>query len=671
MGYGLGVDLGTTFTAAAVSDSSGTRAVPLGENMTVSSVVFASEDGTLLTGDAAEKAAAKDPSRASYAHKRRLGDPTQRTLGNIAYSPASLMAAQLRAVMKSVTALKGAPPDTVVLTCPAVWGPYRCEHFQEVPRLAGLRNARVITEPEAAATHYAMERRLGINDLVAVYDLGGGTFDTTVLRALPSGMEILGTPEGIERMGGIDFDQTLFAYVDDELDGAISDLDPADPEQALLLADIHHRCVRAKEELSTEPDVKIRVLLPDGERDVDLSRLKFNDLIRPLLHPTVEALERTLNSARVRIPDLAGVLLAGGSSRMPLVSQVVSAAFGKPVHVTLHPKLTVALGAAAVARNDMLRAAQPPPPRQPVKTEITASNGGSTNVATLQASGPNRSAGQQSAFPPPKFLVPPPSPGKPHQPTGSPVRPAAPARRKTGGQQTAVAVTAAAVVVMALVAGVVALVSSGGDPTDFARAQSASPSATQTGKGQPPQVVTDFFNSGSDVGPFESHIAAEVNWEGVEVPAAGSASLGPISITPGDVNGKGDGRHVSWNGQQAGQYYLQSPNHTTDIRPFLPDGVLAFDITVQQEPSAEVTLAAHCRYPCAAEMKMTQLVKKLSPNQKATMRIPLSCFQDRGLDPSAVDTPFLVLTTGTFKASFAHVRWEKGLDEAVSCGEVR
>ncbi|MEU4746794.1 Hsp70 family protein, partial [Actinosynnema sp. NPDC023658] len=113
MRYGLGIDLGTTFTAAAVSGESGTRVVPLGRDVVAPSTVFARPDDTLLTGDLAEIAAAVDPTRVSRGHKRRLGDPSPLVIGGVAYAPAALLAAQLRDVVAAVTAQEGAPPDSV------------------------------------------------------------------------------------------------------------------------------------------------------------------------------------------------------------------------------------------------------------------------------------------------------------------------------------------------------------------------------------------------------------------------------------------------------------------------------------------------------------------------------------------------------------------------------
>jgi molecular chaperone DnaK len=346
MGYGVGIDLGTSFTSAAVRGPGGTRMVPLGQDMIVPSLVGRGVDGRLLTGADAQ-AANLEPSRLVRGFKRRLGDPSPLILGGDSYLTGELMAVQLRDTLAAVTRFAGAAPASVVLTCPAIWGQYRRNRFAEVSMFAGLANCQVITEPEAAATHYSMERRLGNGAIVAVYDLGGGTFDTTVLRVRSGGMEILGRPEGIEHLGGIDFDETLFCLVDDRVDGALSQLGHDHPATAETRA----LCVRVKEELSVEPVVVLTVPLPSGPREVTVTRQEFNEMIRPSVQLTTEALRRTIESASAGLnpADLSAVLLAGGSSRVPLVSQLVSKEFGKPVRVTLHPKFTVALGAAAIA----------------------------------------------------------------------------------------------------------------------------------------------------------------------------------------------------------------------------------------------------------------------------------------------------------------------------------
>ncbi|MCX2730460.1 Hsp70 family protein [Saccharopolyspora sp. NFXS83] len=348
MRYGVGIDLGTSFTSAAFSMPGGTRMVSMSPAVIVPSVAYRAPDGPLLTGDDALHPDA-DPRNVARNFKRRLGDPTPLFLGGTGYSPAELMAAQLSDVLATTARLVGGPPDSVVLTYPAMWGPYRREHFAEVPRLADVRDFRLLTEPEAAATHYSTERRLGDGEVIAVYDLGGGTFDTTILRMRDGRMEILGTPEGIEYLGGTDFDDAICAHLDERLDGAISELDQSDPEGARTRAAIQAMCLRAKEELSSEPDVLLHVPLPGGAREVTITRLEFNEMITPAVRQTIDALHRTTASAGLTADDLSAVLLAGGSSRVPLVAQLIAEEVDKPVRGSLHPKHTVALGAAQVS----------------------------------------------------------------------------------------------------------------------------------------------------------------------------------------------------------------------------------------------------------------------------------------------------------------------------------
>jgi cytoskeletal protein RodZ len=194
-------------------------------------------------------------------------------------------------------------------------------------------------------------------------------------------MDILGTPEGMEHLGGMDLDDALFAHLDERLDGAVTRLDPSDPTESSALVQIRALCVHTKVELSTEPDVTLTVPLPSGPRELTITRLEFDAVIRPSLELTVGALKRTVASAGLRDDELSAVLLAGGSSRVPLVRQLVSEAFDKPVRVAHHPKFTVALGAAATAA----RAAADPHPVHAVG-EATAP----TAPTGQQPSGPRR-----------------------------------------------------------------------------------------------------------------------------------------------------------------------------------------------------------------------------------------------------------------------------------------
>jgi actin-like ATPase involved in cell morphogenesis len=351
VGYSLGVDLGTTFVAAALAVSSRVEMFTLGDRSEVTpAVVYLQEDGVLLTGEAVNSLRAlSNPDRTTRVFKRRLGDPTPVILGGQPYSVTALLGTLLRDVLDRVVESEGGPPDRVVLTHPANWGPFRRALFEEVAAFAGLLNAQLVTEPEAAAARYAASRQLADGQTVAVYDLGGGTFDATVLRAVPGGVEILGTPEGVERLGGVDFDEAILGYVSHKSDGALNELDMRDPQTASALARLRQDCVLAKETLSVDTETTIPVFLPGRHFGIPLTRSDFEDLVRAQIDSTIGALSRTLRSAQVEPADLSAVLLVGGSSRIPLVARMVSAELGRPTVVDTHPKYAVALGAATLA----------------------------------------------------------------------------------------------------------------------------------------------------------------------------------------------------------------------------------------------------------------------------------------------------------------------------------
>jgi actin-like ATPase involved in cell morphogenesis len=368
--YTLGVELGTTFVAAARSHRSQVEMVTLGDRAVVMpAVVYVGEDGAVVIGEAANRRGLASSGRVARQFKRRLGDPTPLRLGEAVYTASELLAVVLREVLARVSRLEGEAPAEVVLTHPANWGPFRRGVFEEVPGLAGVSQVRLVTEPEAAALHYAAARQLDDGALVAVYDLGGGTFDATVVRKLPDGVHTLGTPEGIERLGGIDFDQALFDFVNFSCDGALTELDMRDSKTSIALNRLRQDCALAKESLSVDTETVLPVFLPDRQFDLRITRGQFEDLIRAHVESTITALSRTLRSAGVSAEELSAVLLVGGSSQIPLVARMVSEELGRPILADTHPKYAVALGAATLAHQPAppLPAAQAPtrPARQP------------------------------------------------------------------------------------------------------------------------------------------------------------------------------------------------------------------------------------------------------------------------------------------------------------------
>ena len=350
MGYVLGIDLGTTYTAVATYRDGRAQIVSIGTRAAaIPSVVFLREDTAVLTGEAADRRALSEPGRVAREFKRRIGDTTPIMVGGSPYSAEQLSAELLKAVVERVTQLEGEPPEHIAVCHPANWGPYKRELLDQAVALADIGSPTFVTEPEAAAIHYASTEHVEPGQIVAVYDLGGGTFDAAVLRKTDTGFETLGEPQGVERLGGIDFDAAVFAHVREAVGGALDDLDESDPTVIAAAARLREECVEAKEALSSDSETTIPVLLPNVMTEVRLTRAEFEAMIRPTLTNSIVALQRALRSADVTPADLSRVLLVGGSSRIPIVAEMVSAELGRPVAIDAHPKHAIALGAAVAA----------------------------------------------------------------------------------------------------------------------------------------------------------------------------------------------------------------------------------------------------------------------------------------------------------------------------------
>lgn len=350
MGYVLGIDLGTTYTAVATYRDGRAQIVSIGtRTAAIPSVVFLRQDEAVLTGEAADRRALSEPARVAREFKRRVGDTTPIMVGGSPYSAEQLSAELLKAVVARVTQLEGQRPDHVAVCHPANWGPYKRELLDQTVALADIGSPTFVTEPEAAAIHYASTENVAPGDILAVYDLGGGTFDAAVLRKTETGFETLGEPQGVERLGGIDFDAAVFAHVRNAVGGALDELDESDPTVIAAAARLREECIEAKEALSSDTETSIPVLLPNVMTEVRLTRGEFESMIRPTLNNSIVALQRALRSANVQPADISRVLLVGGSSRIPLVSELVGAEFGRPVAIDAHPKHAIALGAAIAA----------------------------------------------------------------------------------------------------------------------------------------------------------------------------------------------------------------------------------------------------------------------------------------------------------------------------------
>ncbi|MFN0089292.1 MAG: Hsp70 family protein, partial [Acidimicrobiales bacterium] len=351
MSWSLGVDLGTTYTAAAVNRGGRVTILTLDHRSTaMPSVAFVDESGSVLVGDAADRRALFEPERVAREFKRRLGDTTPLFLAGQPHSPQSLMARILAWVVQGASREEGGAPERIVLTHPANWGRYKTDLLLDAVKLAGVEApVELISEPEAAAQWYAHLDRIPDGAVVAVYDLGGGTFDAALLRRHGNAFRVVGEPMGIEHLGGMDFDEAVFRHVAASLAAAVLDVDPDDAAAVGAVARLRRDCSAAKDALSSDTAVTIPVVLPQATNQVRILRAEFEAMIGPAIDQTILVLQQTIASAGLTPGELDRVLLVGGSSRIPLIAQRVGAATGRPVAVDTHAKQCVALGAALLA----------------------------------------------------------------------------------------------------------------------------------------------------------------------------------------------------------------------------------------------------------------------------------------------------------------------------------
>ncbi|SNT09228.1 MULTISPECIES: right-handed parallel beta-helix repeat-containing protein [unclassified Azospirillum] len=332
----LGIDFGTTYSSMAMLDAESGRAVVLrnqeGEEKTPSIVCFG-EDGTVAVGAPAWDLLDDDEAAWGWAFltpKRHLGDvdfvrglPDGRVVTAV-----DATAAILRKLREDAEAGDlGGPADTVVLTCPASFGPTARDGLREAAALAGLGDVRLLEEPVAAGLAGLRDQGGRLGETILVYDLGGGTFDVAVLRRDGSGYRLGGEPRGMERCGGEDFDQAIYDWFDGlaqaERGQSFDGEDGLNP--TMLKA-----CRRAKEMLSTKTDVPLRGFL-DGKRfEKPLSRCQLEELIGEQIAATVRLSQDVAEAAERRGHAVDSVLLIGGSSRIPLVQQQLRDALTQP-----------------------------------------------------------------------------------------------------------------------------------------------------------------------------------------------------------------------------------------------------------------------------------------------------------------------------------------------------
>ncbi|WP_282144611.1 molecular chaperone DnaK [Thomasclavelia cocleata] len=343
----IGIDLGTTNSCMAYMENGKAMIIPNGEgNKTTPSVVAFNQDGKRLVGENAKRQAVTNPGNTISSIKREMGTSYRKTINGKAYSPQEISAMVLQKLKIDAEAYLQEKVTEAVITVPAYFNDAQRQATKDAGRIAGLEVKRIINEPTAAALAYGLENSYG--QKVMVFDLGGGTFDVSIIEIGNGVIEVLST-SGDNHLGGDDFNDCVAKYIVEEFK-RIEGIDLTHDQVAIQR--INEAGEKAKIELSTMVTTIINLPFITNTNmgpknlEIELTRAKFNDLTRSLVDRIVIPMQNALNDARLTPEELNKIILVGGSSRIPAVQEKIKEITGKEPSKSLNPDECVALGAS-------------------------------------------------------------------------------------------------------------------------------------------------------------------------------------------------------------------------------------------------------------------------------------------------------------------------------------
>ncbi len=346
----VGIDLGTTNSEISVFIDNKVQVIGSGNSKMLPSCVGFSNTGDLLIGESARNQLLLYPELTVRSIKRKMGTDEIVTLGEKEFSPQEISALLLRELAEWAQQVLGHPVSKAIISVPAYFSDAQRNATREAGEMAGLEVVRILNEPTAASLAYGYgtdERQT-----VMIYDLGGGTFDVSIVTIEQDVTEVLAS-HGNNRLGGDDFDQLLV----DRLLGEFRDKHgiDIDNDSTAALSRLWRAAEDAKKKLSIEPFATIReeaLVIVDGKSlhlETEISREEYEEMIRPLIESTLDCVSKAMNDAGKNPGDLDSILLVGGSTRIPFVSQVLKERAGITARHDIHPDLCVSLGAGVLA----------------------------------------------------------------------------------------------------------------------------------------------------------------------------------------------------------------------------------------------------------------------------------------------------------------------------------
>ena len=347
MGKIIGIDLGTTNSCVSVMEGGEAVVIANAEGArTTPSVVAFTKTGERMVGQVAKRQAITNPDRTISSIKREMGTAYKVTIDNKSYTPQEISAMILQKLKADAESYLGQPVTEAVITVPAYFTDAQRQATKDAGRIAGLDVKRIINEPTAAALAYGLDKES--DQKIMVYDLGGGTFDVSVLEIGDGVIEVLATA-GNNRLGGDDFDACITKYLVDEFKKA-EGIDLSGDKVAMQR--LREAAEKAKIELSgvTTSNINLPYITADAtgpkHLDVTLSRAKFNELTHNLVEKTMGPVKQALSDSGLSASDISKVLMVGGSSRIPAVQEMVKQLTGKEGFKGINPDECVAIGAA-------------------------------------------------------------------------------------------------------------------------------------------------------------------------------------------------------------------------------------------------------------------------------------------------------------------------------------
>lgn len=348
MGKIIGIDLGTTNSCVSVMEGGEAIIIPNVEgNRTTPSVVAFTKDGERLVGETAKRQAITNPDRTISSIKREMGSNYKIDIDGKDYTPQDISAMILQKLKADAESYLGETVSEAVITVPAYFTDAQRQATKDAGKIAGLEVKRIINEPTAAALAYGMDKEQGQHKIM-VYDLGGGTFDVSILEVGDGVFEVLAT-RGNNKLGGDDFDQRIINYIADNFKKENGvDL----TQDKMSLQRLKEAAEKAKKELSTTMTTNINLPFISATAagplhlNMDLTRAKFNELTHDLVEKTTEPVKSAIKDAGISASEIDKVLLVGGSTRIPAVQEAVKQIIGKDPQKDINPDECVAIGAS-------------------------------------------------------------------------------------------------------------------------------------------------------------------------------------------------------------------------------------------------------------------------------------------------------------------------------------